>query len=116
MNMTDFFEGIPKIKYEGPESDNEFAYRHYNADEVIMGKRMEDHLRLAACYWHSFVWPGSDVCGDGTFDRPWIGGNGDPMDAARAKMAAAFEFFEKLGIPKGISITKHGKLIGRGAC
>jgi xylose isomerase len=60
---------------------------------------MEDHLRVAVCYWHSFNWPGSDVFGAGTFDRPWLDGTADPMDAARTKMDAAFEFFTKLGTP-----------------
>jgi xylose isomerase len=64
-----------------------------------MGKRMEDHLRIAVCYWHSFNWPGSDVFGAGTFDRPWLSGTGDPMAAARQKADAAFEFVTKLGVP-----------------
>ena len=58
--MTDFFKGIPAIKYEGPQSTNEFAFRHYNPDEIVLGKRMEDHLRFAVAYWHSFAWPGGD--------------------------------------------------------
>jgi len=53
--MTDFFKNIPTIKYEGPGTSNEFAFRHYNPDEVVMGKRMEDHLRFAVAYWHSFA-------------------------------------------------------------
>lgn len=60
---------------------------------------MEDHLRIAVCYWHSFNWPGSDVFGAGTFDRPWLTPGVDPMMAAFAKQDAAFEFFEKLGTP-----------------
>jgi xylose isomerase len=60
---------------------------------------MEDHLRIAVCYWHSFNWPGNDVFGTGTFDRPWLDGTGDPIDAAKLKMDAAFEFFSKLGVP-----------------
>ena len=75
--MTDFFKGIPAIKYEGPGSSNEFAFHHYNADEVVMGKRMEDHLRFAVAYWHSFAWPGGDPFGGQTFERPWFG---DSMD------------------------------------
>src|SRR5688572_23944363 len=59
---------------------------------------MEDHLRLAVCMWHSFNWPGSDVFGAGTFDRPWLN-DPDRMAGARAKLSAAFEFFEKLGVP-----------------
>jgi xylose isomerase len=60
---------------------------------------MEDHLRMAVCYWHSFNWPGSDVFGAGTFDRPWLDSTADPMSAARTKLDAAFEFFAKLGLP-----------------
>ena len=67
--MTDFFAGIPRIAYEGPETENEFAFRHYNPDEVVLGKRMEDHLRFAVAYWHSFAWQGQDPFGGQTFDR-----------------------------------------------
>ena len=94
--MTDFFKGIPQIKFEGLESTNEFAFRHYDADEVIMGKRMEDHLRFAAAYWHSFAWPGGDPFGGQTFERPWFG---DSMDMARMKADVAFEMFDILGVP-----------------
>jgi len=94
--MTDFFKGIPAIKYEGPKSDNDFAFRHYNPDEVVMGKPMKDHLRFAAAYWHSFAWPGGDPFGGQTFDRPWFG---DSMDAARMKADVAFEMFQILGVP-----------------
>jgi xylose isomerase len=81
----------------GPADD--LAFQVYDPDRVVLGKRMEDHLRMAVCYWHSFNWPGSDVFGAGTFDRPWLGGTGDPMAAAGQKLDAAFEFFSKLGIP-----------------
>lgn len=94
--MTDFFKGIPAVTYEGPNSDNDFAFRHYNADEVVMGKPMKDHLRFAAAYWHSFAWPGGDPFGGQTFDRPWFG---DSMDAARLKADVAFEMFQILGVP-----------------
>ncbi len=97
--MPDFFTGIEPIRYEGPESTNDLAYRVYDPDRLVMGIRMEDHLRIAVCYWHSFAWPGSDVFGSGTFDRPWLEATGDPMAAARMKMDAAFEFFAKLGTP-----------------
>jgi xylose isomerase len=60
---------------------------------------MEDHLRMAVCFWHSFNWPGSDVFGVGTFDRPWLGGEMEPMEAARSKLDAAFEFVSTLGVP-----------------
>jgi xylose isomerase len=94
-----FFEGVDQIRYEGPTSDNDLAYKVYAPDREVLGKRMEDHLRVAVCYWHSFSWPGSDVFGAGTFDRPWLSGHGDPIDAAREKMDAAFEFFSKMGVP-----------------
>jgi xylose isomerase len=94
--MTDFFAGIPQIRYEGPDTDNEFAFRHYNPDEVVMGKRMEDHLRFAVAYWHSFAWPGGDPFGGQTFDRPWFG---DTMKLAKLKADVAFEMFDLLGAP-----------------
>ncbi|SER71739.1 D-xylose isomerase [Tranquillimonas rosea] len=94
--MTDFFNDIPQIRYEGPDTDNEFAFRHYNPDEMVMGKRMEDHLRLAVAYWHSFAWEGGDPFGGRTFDRPWFG---DTMDHAKIKADAAFELFGILGQP-----------------
>jgi xylose isomerase len=94
--MTDFFAGIPKVRYEGPETENEFAFRHYDADEVVMGRRMEDHLRFAVAYWHSFAWPGGDPFGGQTFDRPWFG---DTMDLAKLKADVAFEMFDLLGAP-----------------
>ena len=97
--MTEFFSGVDKVQYEGPGSDNPLAYHYYDADRVVLGKSMRDQLRMAVCYWHSFVWPGSDIFGSGTFDRPWNDPSANPMDAARMKMDAAFEFFAKLGLP-----------------
>jgi len=94
--MTDFFKGIPQIKFEGPKSDNDFAFRHYDAEEVVMGKKMKDHLRFAAAYWHSFAWPGGDPFGGATFERPWFG---DTIDAAKMKADVAFEMFQILGVP-----------------
>ena len=94
--MTDFFKGIPQIKYEGPSSTNEFAFRHYNPDEILLGKRMEDHMRFAVAYWHSFAWPGGDPFGGQTFDRPWFG---DTMALAKLKADVAFEMFDILNAP-----------------
>lgn len=94
--MSGFFDGIAPLAYEGPDSRNEFAFRHYNPDEVILGKRMEDHLRFAVAWWHSFAWPGGDPFGGQTFQRPWFG---DSLDAARAKADVAFELFDILGAP-----------------
>ena len=95
----EFFTGVGQIPYAGPDSDDPLTFRWYDADRVVAGRRMEDHLRLAVCYWHSFVWSGSDVFGAGTLDRPWNAVGADPLAAARQKMAAAFEFFAKLGTP-----------------
>jgi xylose isomerase len=94
--MSSFFEGIPALAYAGPDSEETFIYRHYNPDEMVMGKRLEDHLRFAVAYWHSFAWPGGDPFGGQTFDRPWFG---DTMDLARLKADAAFEMFAILGAP-----------------
>ena len=94
--MTDFFAGIEKAAYEGPESDNPLAFHHYNAEEVVMGKRMEDHLRFAVAYWHSFNWPGGDPFGGQTFQRPWFG---ESLEDAKLKANVAFEMFDILGVP-----------------
>lgn len=99
--MSDgFFDEIPgPIPYEGPESDNPLAFRWYDPDRLVDGRRMEDHLRFAVSYWHSFNWNGSDVFGAGTLERPWLTGDNDPLAMARSKMVVAFEFFEKLRVP-----------------
>ncbi|MEM9900124.1 MAG: xylose isomerase [Pseudomonadota bacterium] len=94
--MTDYFSDIPFCRYEGPETDNEFAFRHYNPDEIVMGKRLEDHLRFAVAYWHSFAWQGQDPFGGQTFQRPWFG---DTMADARLKANAAFEMFARVSAP-----------------
>ncbi|MEM1233389.1 MAG: xylose isomerase, partial [Pseudomonadota bacterium] len=94
--MTDFFAACPPIRYEGPQTDNEFAFRHYDADEVILGKPLKDHLRFAIAYWHSFAWPGGDPFGGQTFERPWFG---DTMEHARLKADVAFDLFSRLGAP-----------------
>jgi xylose isomerase len=98
---TGFFGDIAKIQYEGPDSANPLAYRFYDKDEVVMGMRMEDHLRFAIAYWHSFAWPGGDPFGGQTFDRPWFpkAGGSDTMDLARLKADVAFEMFSALGTP-----------------
>jgi xylose isomerase len=94
--MSGYFKNIPAIRYEGPNSSNEFAFRHYNPDEIVLGKRMEDHLRFAVAYWHSFAYQGGDPFGGQTLERPWFA---DGMAAARAKADAAFELFDILGVP-----------------
>ncbi|WP_339638933.1 xylose isomerase [uncultured Sulfitobacter sp.] len=92
--MSDFFKDIKPLSYDPEGSD--LAFRHYNPDEVVMGKRMEDHLRFAVAYWHSFAWPGGDPFGGQTFDRPWFG---ETMDMARLKADVAFEMFDLLNAP-----------------
>jgi len=92
------FAAIPPIRYEGPDSSNPLAYRYYDRERRVLGRTLEEHLRFAVCYWHSFCWPGSDVFGEGAFAWPWLGAD-DPLEAARQKTRAAFEFFEKLGAP-----------------
>ncbi|MCJ8309308.1 MAG: xylose isomerase [Rhizobiaceae bacterium] len=97
---TGFFGDISSIPFEGPESTNPLAFRHYDPNEVVMGKRMEDHLRFAVCYWHNFCWPGSDPFGGLTFERPWWEDKfNNPMDAAKLKADVAFEMFTALGVP-----------------
>ena len=93
---TGFFGDIKPIQYEGPDSTNPLAYRFYNKDEVVAGKRMEDHLRFAVAYWHTFAWEGGDPFGGRTFDRPWFG---DEMEQAKLKADVAFELFSLLGVP-----------------
>jgi xylose isomerase len=75
------------------------AFRWYDAGRQVLGRSMRDHLRFAACYWHSFSWNGFDIFGDGTLDRPWTAAGLDPIGAAEQKMAAAFEFMSKLTVP-----------------
>ncbi len=95
---ADYFAPFDTIRYEGPDSANDLAYRWYDKDRLVLGKRMEDHLRFAVCFWHSFCWPGSDVFGAGTFSRPWHAGPNN-AEAAKAKRAAALSFVEKLDVP-----------------
>lgn len=96
--MAEVFKGIEKIKFEGKGSDNPLAFKYYNADELVAGKRMEDHLRFAVAYWHTFQARGNDPFGVGTAIRPWDSIS-DEMDLAKAKVEANFEFCEKVGAP-----------------
>ena len=98
--MSAFFTDVPeRIGYGGPDSTDPLQYTVYQPDRLVRGKRMADHLRIAVCLWHSFNWPGSDVFGVGTFDRPWLAAGQDVATAAKEKLDAAFEFIEKLGVP-----------------
>lgn len=93
-----YFAEFENVRFLGPNAGDDLAYRYYDKDRVVLGKRMEEHLRFAVCFWHSFCWPGSDVFGAGTFARPWHGGANDKRTAA-AKRAAALSFIEKLDVP-----------------
>jgi xylose isomerase len=92
------FSDIAPIRYEGPDSANEFAFKAYDKDRLVLGKKMSDWLRLTVCYWHSFSSVGSDTFGSGTWPRPW---QGSPLtqEMAMAKTDAAFDFFSRLGNP-----------------
>jgi xylose isomerase len=94
----EYFPGIGKIAYEGPESKNPMAYKWYDENRVVAGKTMKEHLRFAVAYWHTFCGDGGDPFGPGTKNFPW-GKDADPISAAKSKMDAAFEFITKLGAP-----------------
>ena len=92
----EFFKNVPKIKYEGVKSENPFAFKFYNPDEVICGKTMREQLRFAMSYWHTMCAEGTDMFGAGTLDKNY--GESDPMMIAKNKAYAAFELMDKLGI------------------
>ena len=94
----EYFNGIDKIRFEGKESKNPFAFKWYDENKMVGGKTMKEYLRFAVAYWHTFCGTGGDPFGPGTKTFPWDG-TADPMDAAKAKMDAAFEFMTKLSIP-----------------
>ena len=94
----EYFPGIGQIRYEGPESDNPLAFKTYNPTRVVGGKTMEEHLRFAICYWHTFCATGADPFGPGTQIHPWAEKN-DPMARSRDRVDAAFEFFSKMNVP-----------------
>lgn len=98
---TGFFGDIAPILFEGPDSKNPLAFRFYDPGKLVLGKRMEDHLRFAVAYWHSFCGSGIDPFGGDTLIRPWFESqhSGSPMDAARLKADVAFELFDILGVP-----------------
>ncbi|MBP1705666.1 MAG: Xylose isomerase [Chloroflexi bacterium] len=99
MSEEFFTEVREPIRFGGLDSTDPLTFKVYQPDRLVLGKRMEDHLRAGVCFWHSFAWDGRDMFGLGTLDRPWLAADADPMAAARQKLAAAFEFFAKLGLP-----------------
>ena len=96
----EFFTGVQApIPFGGLDTTDPLAFRVYEPGRVVLGRTMAEWLRPGVCFWHSFAWDGRDMFGTGTLDRPWNEPGVDPMDGARMKMAAAFEFFTKLGTP-----------------
>ena len=96
--MADYFSEVQKIiQFEGADSKNPLAFKYYDADALVAGKSMADHLRFSVAYWHSFKGDGQDMFGAGTFDRPWNDA-GDSLKQAEQTLDAAFEFFTKLGV------------------
>lgn len=89
---------IPSIQYEGPKSKNPFAFKYYNPEEVVLGKKMKDHLKFSLAYWHALTGTGVDPFGQPTVDRPWDDANQDPMERAKVRVKVAFELMEKLGL------------------
>ncbi len=98
MSEPFFSEVTAPIAFGGLDSTDPLTYKVYQPDRMVLGKRMEDHLRPGVCFWHSFSWDGRDMFGIATLDRPWLTAT-DEMAGARTRMAAAFEFFAKLGTP-----------------
>ncbi|MGL6073375.1 MAG: xylose isomerase [Fimbriiglobus sp.] len=93
------FKELPKITYQGPDSTNDLAYRHYNAKEVVEGKTMEEHLRFAVCYWHTMCGSGGDPFGGPTMIRPWDDMGGTSLDKDLRRVEEFFELVTKLGLP-----------------
>lgn len=93
-----FFSAIERVGYQGPSGTDPLAYRYYDCDRIVLGKRMADHLRIAVCYWHSVGWAGNDTFGGPTFRRPWLE-RPESLEQARQKTDVAFELFAKLGVP-----------------
>ena len=91
-----YFSNVEKIKYEGTSTKNPFAFRHYNAEEVVLGKTMKEHLRFAMAYWHTMTQDGSDPFGAAVNQRDWL--SDDPMETARKRVDAFFELLVKLDV------------------
>ena len=93
-----YFSAIEPVRYAGPATTDPLSYRYYDAQRVVLGKTMAEHLRIAVCYWHSFCSAGADMFGSGSFDRPWHKGN-DPLALAEQKLDEAMSLVQKLGVP-----------------
>lgn len=121
--MSEHFPNVPKVVYEGPQTDNPFAFRHYNPDEIVGGKPMRDHLRFAAAYWHVMRNELADPFGAGTALMPWDDGS-DSLQNALARVPVFFEFLEKIDIdlycfhdrdvsPEGSSLAQTHEYFGK---
>jgi xylose isomerase len=119
MSEKSYFADIPKISYEGAESKNPFAFKHYNAEERVEGKTMREHLRFAVCYWHTMRNTLSDPFGLGTAVRPWEDGT-DSLENAKRRVRVAFDFIQRLGVgyycfhdrdvaPEGANLAESNK-------
>jgi xylose isomerase len=97
-SKKEFFPGISRIEYQGPNSKNPLAFKHYNPDELVEGKPMKEHLRFSVTYWHTIRGQLSDMFGTGTAVRPWEDGT-NSLKMAETRARVAFEFLEKLGAP-----------------
>ena len=120
--MTAYYPEIPQIKYEGPKSENPLAFKFYNPDEIVAGKKMKDQLKFSAAYWHTICASGADMFGVPTADKTW--GRTDPMALAEAKVGAFFEILDKLQLeyfafhdrdiaPEGASLTESNQRLDR---
>jgi len=98
IGTKEYFKGIKKIAYEGKESDNHLAFKYYDAKRKVGKRTMEEHFRFAIAYWHTFCGTGGDPFGAPTKNFPWLQSN-DPIERAKQKMDAAFEFTTKIGAP-----------------
>ena len=114
-----YFKGVGKIEFEGKQSDNPLAFKYYDPEKLVAGKKMKDHFKFAIAYWHSFCGTGNDPFGPGTKVFPWDA-DADPLTRAKDKMDAAFEFISKIGAPyycfhdfdlidEGASLSESGK-------
>ena len=98
MSRVEYFPGIGRVPHASQAAAGDLAFRHYDPDRIVSGRKMRDHLRFSVCWWHSFSWHGSDVFGAPTRRLPWVVASDSPMQNAERQAAAAFEFFAKLGV------------------
>jgi len=96
LSSNEYFKGIDYIKFEGKKSDNPLAFKYYNPSQLVAGKSMREHFKFAIAYWHTFCGQGSDPFGPGTQNFAWDQAS-DPIQAAKDKADAAFEFIGKMG-------------------